>query len=740
MSEKEQIELRVIVDKKLFYNDDSMFGVYAFKPLEKEDQIKTMNDWGNFIVSGNTPELFMNREYEIIIEPSEHPKYGKGYSFVLVKQKKPTSVSEQHTYLRTMLKEKQAERIIEKYPNEKIIDLMREDEFDYSDIKGIGEKTYYKIKNYLLANLDMQEALVELNDLNISFKMMKRLIDHFGSPEVVVKKINSNIYNLTEVDGFGFKKVDEYALNRGDSKTGKNRIISATKYILEEDAKSGHSWMSYIGLKEKLLNLLQIDVNYIDNILEKLRKSNNEFYFDEDKVALKKYYNYEKQIKKKLYQLLWAENQFNINDIENRIIKAEEKFGVVYTDEQKEAIRKAVKHNVFILNGRAGTGKSLTVAGILEVLNDYQHCCCALSGKASNILSEKGLNSMTIHRMLGFNPRGGFKYNSKKPLPYPIVVLDESSMCSSQMMFSIINAIQKGGKIIFVGDNGQLSPIGCGSVFEDLLNANKFPQQELTKIHRQAQKSGILKKANEVRDGKQITERYNYSKQVYGELKDFVTIPVQKRDNIQEMILDICRNFKKNVYDFQVIVGNKSKGDISVVKLNNEIQKIFNKNGGNTIKRGKYTYKIGDKIIHNGNNYEAGENGEQEIFNGTLGKIVNIELGDEERETHDKIYIDFDGVEETIVYEKDELDKIELAYAITNHRSQGSTIPYVLFAFDFTSYLLLSRQFVYTGITRSSKGCVMICENKALHHAIRTDHSGLRRTFLYDLLVKEDNK
>lgn len=741
--EDNQIEINVTVNLEMYYDESSMFGVYSLVANNKEDIIYNRiprNKYGTFVVNGSIPKLIKGKDYDIIIEPSEHKKYGKGFSFVAVKGSKPETIEEQQSYIRAMLTERQAESILEVYPNHKILDMMKNDEFDYSKVKGIAEKTYNNIKSYLMKNMDIQEAIVELSKLGVKFKAMKKLIDHFGSASLVVQKIKENIYNLCYADGFGFKKVDEYALNRGDSKTNKNRIQAAIKYILEQDAVSGHSWMTINGLENEMFELLQIESKYIEEGIE-LAKEDSMFYFDDERVALKKNYNIEKNVLNKLNKLINHDVKTKEVDPSKAISDLEEELSVSYTDEQKNAIKMAIENNVLILNGKGGTGKSFTVKAILKALSDYQYCCCALSGKASKILADHGLVSMTIHRMLGIE-KDGFKYNGKKRLPYDIIILDEASMVNGTLFNALLNAIKDDGKIIIVGDAGQLSPIGCSNIFYDLLKAQKLPQQELTIVHRQAQKSGILSTANMIRDGKQVNGRYNFENQVYGELRDMVLMPVQNKENLFDLVVEICEKYKgKNYLDFQVITGLKDRGDVSVQKLNLALQKIFNPHYDTKemIKVGRYEFKLGDKIIQNGNNYEAGEFGNVSVFNGTLGVIKKLELDNSDKKLH-KVWIDFDGIEEQVLYTKEDLAKTELAYAITCHRSQGSTIPHVLFVFDYASYMLLSKEFVYTGITRSSKGCVMLCENAALHHAIQTSHSDKRRTFLYDMIMSGDNE
>ena len=764
------IKLNATVDHKRFYNPDSMWGVYGFIANTNEDKIKH-KDWkGVFAVSGNTPELVIGESYDIEITPSYHPKYGNGYNFIAVESKRPQTPEQQREYLKLIVTPNQYEEIVKVYPNEPILDLIENDEFDYSNMKGIKEATYKKIKQKLFENLEIQEAIVELKDLKITPEAMKKLVDHFGSAEMVVRKVKNNIYELCNVPMFGFKKVDEYALNRGDAPTNRNRIIAAITYKLEQDADYGDSWMERDKLEKELTKLLEIERDYIIDTLNYLEKSeggknekDKNLYFKDDKVALYKNYYFENKIKEKLLQLISQPCKTKNVDSEKVIKSLEERGNFTYTDEQRQAIQMAIENNVLILNGRAGTGKSFTVKGILEALKDYSYMTCALSGKASKILAAHDLQAMTIHRMLGVDHLGKFKHNEDHRLPYDIVVLDEASMANNYLIYSILVALRDDAKIIMVGDSGQLPSIGTGAVFDDLLSVDSdiIPQVELTTIHRQAQKSGILTVANEIRDGKQINDKHTYETQTFGELKDMVLMPVDGDTDIKSMILDISkRKSKEGLHDFQVLTGRVDAGDISVKNLNIELQKIFNtydseweENSRPKIKVGGYTYKEGDKIIQNGNNYNAKidnknyhvlfDEDEEEpvvsVFNGTMGEIVKIELDSDRTRQDHKIYIKFEDIDDIVIYNKQEMSQISLAYAISVHKSQGSSIKHVLFAFDYASYMLLSREFVYTGITRASEACVIIAENRALRHAIQKTAGKNRNTFLKDLLQKESD-
>lgn len=736
------IKLNVTVDHKRFYNKESMWGVYGMIPVTEQDKIETLDGRGVFAVSGNTPELTIGEEYDIEITPSYNKRYGKGYEFVMVAAKRPESIKEQQEYLKLMVTEKQYEEIIKVYPNHKVIDLMENDKFDYTDIKGIGKSTYERIKKYVLDNLEIQEALVELKDLEISYNSMKKLIEYFGDSRTLVQKVEENIYILCDVGGFGFKKIDGYALSRGDDPTNKNRITAAINYILNQDADRGHSWIGITSATNELQKLLEINIGYIRDAIDEISEKNRRLYKDKEKLALKKNYVYEKEFKEKIDEMISQPSFTKVDNIEERIKKLEGENGFEYTSEQKEAIRKSIDNNVMVINGSAGTGKSSILKGVVSVLNGYSYISISLSGKAVQVLRKTGLQAKTIHKLL--MELYDFETGETRPIPYDIVIIDESSMVNNDLFNQVAQALKKKAKLIIVGDNGQLPAIGTGANFDNLIRFGNVPSQELTIVHRQAQKSGILSVANTIREGEQINPPGSYDTVTYGELRDMTLIPTDKETNIKEMVLDIAkRNKDTDLFEFQVITGRVDSGEISVKNLNIEMQKIFNDIGKPSVSRGGYNYRVGDKVIQNGNNYEATTknsdfsdeiSGVTEVFNGTLGKIVHIEFDSDKTKKDHRIHIEFEDNDNIVIYSVDEMSQVALAYALTVHKLQGSASNLVVFAFDGASFMLLCKEFIYTGVTRAKEACIMIADSGMLHMGIRKSQGNNRRTFLRELL------
>jgi RecD/TraA family predicted helicase len=723
--------IEVIPEKELFYSDD--FGVYACRTEENVPII--MNKWGNFVINGVMQRLNINQKYDMLLEEVTHKKYGKGYEVKKIFYQNTNTIEGQHSFLRAILTDYQAELLIENFPDQDIIEMLKNDTLDYDSVKGMGKVTYEKIKEKVLGNLEYMDALNELEEYGIDYKALKRILKQMNcSPGLLIQKVKENIYVLCEVDGIGFITVDKYALRSGIDPESPYRIESAIEYVLKKAEDDGHCWLRRSELIRETAKETKLKESVIENHVDKM-SSNNKFFIDNDRIGLSSNRFYEEQIADKLIKLIENSGNFVVENLENKITEIQEKLGFELTDEQKNAIYEAIKNNVLIISGKAGTGKTSTLRGEIMALDQYSYNTCALSGKAAQrIVEGAGLISQTIHRLLAYNPESGFKYNENNRLQEDIIVLDECSMVNSYLFYKLISAIKDNGKLIILGDIEQLPPIGVGNILRDMIDSKVIPVIELTKVHRQAMKSGILLAANAVRDGKQINKKGDYKRKIVGELKDLRLVPFQERSEIKQYIIDYCENIKNNIdiMEFQVIVPMKNRGDICTKELNKELQKVFNPNENSlTVSSMGYEYRVGDKIIKNGNDYDNG------VFNGTLGIIEEIEYIDKENKITG---IRFIGNENLVWYTQKELKQIDMAYALTCHRFQGSQSEHVLVALDWSAYKLLTKQWVYTALTRASKFCTFVFENDALRYAISQDVAIERNTYLKELLIEKAKK
>jgi RecD/TraA family predicted helicase len=818
------IEVILTVTRQLFYNSESNFGIYG-ATVDYDDISKVqLNRYNNITIKGTTHQLDQGSTYNMELEEVNDKKYGISYNIVKIKMDAPASIDEQREYIKSMVTPLQFDSIMKVYEGQDIIQLLKDNSFDYNKVYGFGQTVYEKFRDKILKNLELIHAVAELSPYGLTYNMIVKLMNYYASATLLIEEIHRNPYILLKIDGFGFIKCDAYALKMGIEPDSPYRIEACTNYVLEEKANNdGHCWISIANFLKETTKLLDIDKRVIrDFILNE--ESQQKYQIDATRIGLMRFYKYEELIFNKLMELKNTPSKLVVEDIDAKIKFVEEEQGFEFTDEQRLAIKTACESNIFVLNGKAGTGKTATLRGIAKVLlqakviepdmiipmvdnieeinienqfkelikefaekigisyeellediknmsyeevlkymtdknisfeefikhyyesqniydvrQNIRYMTCALSGKAAQRISEStGMHSSTIHRMLGYSPMiGGFSFNDMNPLPFNFVVLDEASMVNNGIFKDLMIALTPTTKFIILGDTEQLEPIGAGNVLKDFIETGKVPKVTLTIVHRQAMKSGILSTANKVREGIQFINSDFTGEQTIGELKDLHLKAYSNPENVYKKVINVCKRFKGDLLDFQVIVPLKARGELCTKNLNKELQDIFNPDVYDekaTIEIGSIKFRVGDKIIQNGNNY-AKESGEVDVFNGTLGMIKSIEESTDKEGNKDyDVYIDFVGIEGEVVYNKEKMRKVDLAYALTVHRVQGSQFKYVVFAMDYSAYVLLSRQLVYTALTRASLSCILIAQTEALRHAVATDKSSKRNTFLRDML------
>ncbi|MGL5765020.1 MAG: ATP-dependent DNA helicase [Sarcina sp.] len=388
---------------------------------------------------------------------------------------------------------------------------------------------------------------------------------------------------------------------------------------------------------------------------------------------------------------------------------------------------------------------------ILVDYNEKTLSQCALSGKAAQRIQEvTGYEAMTIHRLLEYDPRGEvpFGYNKDCQLESDIIILDEASMVDISMFLNLIEAIKTGTKLCILGDQGQLDAIGAGNVLKDLIDSEIVPCVKLTKIHRQAQKSAIITESINIRNNNQIVGYGEECNKILGELQDLEVISRVNREKLVDIVIDKFKErlkVEKDIMKVQIVAATRTRGELSTFNLNNKIKQIVNPSNDFNLpmeckvdKNHTYKIDVGDKIIITKNNYkvEVWDNKKQgfakgQVFNGNVGRVVSIGI--------DCAELEIEGVGLVIIKSKNYND-IELAYAISIHKSQGNQCESVIVAIDTGAYMMLSCELLYTAITRAMNYCILVGENKAIRKCCSYSQGNYKQTFLKSFLKDMEDR
>lgn len=681
------------------------------------------------------------------------------------------SIDDQKIFLGTFLTDTQLNNIFNMYDNP--IKVIEEQGVEaLVKVKGIGAKTADKIVDKYMGCKDKSKAYVELCGLGLSTNVVDKLVLRYKSPEAAIEKVKENPYTLVkDVRGIGFRKADEIAMQMGFSTDNPNRCVAFAYHFFNNKADSGDCYTEYDEFLKELDNTLGVD--YPDESIDKAMKLLNDKEelwvkdcVDDDGyeytlLGLRKYYDIEKEICHHLNRLINAENK-TIMDEEvamQHIKEQEERQGWKFTERQLEGIFTCMNNNVTIITGYGGTGKTSAVSGMLSCMDDnYTFEQCALSGKASvNLTDVTGKEGKTIHSLLGYvQERNGVKFNEENPLETDLVILDEASMVEIELALQLLRAIPNGAKLIMLGDTAQLEAIGAGNFLMDMIESGKIPTVVFDKVHRQGAKSAIKTDSINVAQGQRIVKSGWQGVEVRGELQDFKLIGFNhdkssntKRPSIDLIMAEFKEVFKKvsNIEDIVVALPTKANGT-GCLPVNRLIQDYVlpkRRGMGVTIGEGKdeFSIYVGDKVINLKNNRKTynieetfNEFGEKvidkvvrPIYNGNVGEVV--EVIDET-----SVVVDFYNIGKVIVKDQ-QLQQLALGYAITVHKLQGSTIPYVIGCVDYSHFTMLNKQLVYTLMSRAKNELRFIFETNALLKAISTNNVSTKRTFLYHFLCGE---
>ena len=751
MSDNKEVKFKGSIVRSV-YNSDN-FKIYAVNvDREKYPDIK-LTKYRNASICGDLPDLAEGVEYEIAgIE--ENGKYGYSYRVKDIKRDVPSTAEGVYFFLREILTENQANVLFKAYPN--IIDLIKEDrshEVDVSKLHGIGEITFNKIKSKIIDNFCLMDIVAEFKGM-LSLTMLKKIYERYPSIEMLRHKLKKEPYTtLTRVSGIGFKTADTIIVdmqNEGiidfgfDIKTSIDRCLACIMFILQENENDGNTTMNLADLRTECYNIVPACADHFVEAMQHV-----DLYYNKETMnaALRRTYNTEEYISKTILENLNNDNNVWECDIEKYRNVGE--FSL--SDEQIKAVENVCKYPISILNGPGGTGKSFSTQAIINMLEDNMLTFNLFSptGKAAKILAEyTGRTASTIHRGLGFSPgEGKCTYDESNKLCCDIVIIDEFSMVDIFLFKKLLEAIDfNKTKLLMIGDNAQLPSVGCGNLLNDFMESNIIPTATLTNVFRYSE-GGLMRVATDTRCCKQYLDKSMKDKATFfGDNKDYVFIDSDS-DKLQMQVVALYKKLLadgNSVENIQVLTA-KNVGEQGTVALNNAIQKVANHHCGDVVfmKVGETFYYKGDLIIQTSNNYSAlieidylpedlREYYKSEDKNPPDAFVANGEVGVIEEINNNYAIINFDGV--YVRYYRDNMQKVNLGYAITIHKSQGSSIDNVILCTPQSHMFMLNSNLIYVGLTRMRKKCYHIGSLNSVNMAVYRKANLSRKTFMQEML------
>ena len=609
-----------------------------------------------------------------------------------------------------------AERIVERF-GEKTLDIIDGDPERLLEVDGIGPVRLERIKEAWEEQKSIRDVMVLLQEYGVSPAYAVKLFKFYGREAVRVLK--EDPYRLAfEVDGIGFKTADKIALKLGVPKDSLERVKAGVVYKLHRASEEGHTYLPLEELVKRCSKELDVEG---EKVLEAINSLDGErVILEGEKVYLKPLYMAEEGVARRIMNILFFPGGLGDVDVSHELLLYQREEGIELSQGQKEAVKTALKNKVCIITGGPGTGKTTVLKALVYILEKKGRkvTLCSPTGRAAERLSQVvGKEAKTIHRLLEYDPpTSTFKRNQENPIDTDFLVVDEASMVDVVLMNALLRALRPTSSVVFVGDADQLPPVGPGNVLRDLISSGVIPVVRLKEIFRQARESYIVLNAHRVNRG--LFPRL-------GNKGDFYFIEKEEPEDILRIVKKVCAERIPKAFGFdpiedvQVITPMK-RGVLGTSNLNMELQSLLNPSSRELVRGGR-RFRLGDKVIQLKNNYE------KDVFNGDVGRVVDINLEEQ------LLWVDFRG--KRVSYEFSELDEISLAYAISVHKSQGSEYKAVVMPITMQHYVLLSRNLIYTAMTRAKKLLVIVGSKKALAIGIKREGAEKRYTGLLERLT-----
>ena len=716
---------------------------YLVGVLETEEE--------QFTVVGYLPFIRKGDSLKIVGKFVEHKDYGEQFKIETFEKLMPKTLGALETYLANGdikgVGPATASKIVNKFGEDTIYVLKFEPE-KLAQIRGITKDKAVEISESFIENWEVWQIVGFLERFGIGAESAKKVYDLLGINAIA--EIEANPYLLIDISrGVDFKQIDQMAIQLGVERENQKRVKSGIKYALIKITYNGHC----CTLKENLIEYVKTLLNVSELVIEEgiiNLKVNNEIVIEdrdeEEWVYLYTFYNAENQIAQRITKLDNARNVKKVSNIEKELRFVEEGTDIILSEKQKEAIRAINDNNVTIITGGPGTGKTTIIKSIIEIYKQkkYKIVLCAPTGRAAKRMSETtGEEASTLHRLLEIgkvDEESLFKKNNEyqgAPIDGDIIIVDEVSMVDMFIMSYLLDCIYQGTKLILVGDSDQLPSVGPGSVLKDLIASEKIATVHLDKIFRQAAKSKIILNAHRVNNGKGFISKEDPELEEDAN-QDFFFIKENNQEKILKEVLSLCNGRLKNFgeYDFfeniQVLTPTK-KGLLGTKELNKALQEELNPHREGEAEKNSMgaIFRIGDRVMQIKNNYdmywerlcESGVETGNGIFNGETGIITNI------NEKGKILSVKFDD-EKVCKYEFNDLEQIEHSYCMTIHKAQGSEFDVVIMIVPQAAPMLLTRNLLYTGLTRAKKLLIVIGNDRVVDYMIKNVDSKKRNTGL----------
>ena len=734
------------IERVTYYNEENGYSVLRLRPENKK--IANRNFEGLVTVVGNLPELTPGEYVRLSGQWINHPKHGIQFKVETCEQTIPATTDAIRRYLGSGLIKgigpKLAERIVHHFGDQSL-EIIEKHPERLLEVEDIGKKRSKLIADAWEEQKRIKDVMLFLHGHNISTSLAIKIYKQYG--DETLKILQTNPYQLAEdIFGIGFKTADKIAQALGLPADHPSRIESGVIYALNQATNEGHVLKPKAELAETAAELLDVSQEQAETAIQRLTEANK---ITQDSIPTEKKENTKEPLGSELkepdgsyttsavYLTPLYHSEVNValhlkrissamlsslSDIPPAFIKLDPSLSL----EQQEAIKMAISSPLSVLTGGPGTGKTTALKALIHILEESRkrYALASPTGRAAKRLAQAtGRDASTIHRLLGFSPKEGFKFNISNPLPIDMLIVDEASMMDLFLTNHLLQAIRNGTHLLLVGDVDQLPSVGAGDILRNIIASEIAPITRLTTIFRQSSESQIITNAHRINQGKMPVFSKANTDNRNNAPGDFFLFPAEDAEEaanwIEELVCErVPKKFKLNpISDIQVL-SPMYRGAAGVTALNMRLQAKLNPPSSSKPEKRIYgnIYRIGDKLMQIQNNYEKG------VFNGDIGFLTAINA------LNHSLIVNFEGVD--VEYDWVEADQLVHAYAVSVHKAQGSEFPAVIVPVLTQHYMMLQRNLLYTAITRAERLCVLVGNHKAIGIAVRNNKVAQRYTAL----------